>query len=182
MNIDVARFWTVVLNSFEIASGAALLSLAIAFIYRRFTRTTSNVPIACAGAAAIAVIFGVLIVIGGVGHSLAVGSLALRDTDVYGSLVILRFTTGAILVYTGAMNVALCHAIRAGRRWAIGVGVATNLLFWLHLVFVLPLPGTGGSVPIALGLWSVYLLWLGAAAFASRQGDSGAYRVFGSQA
>jgi hypothetical protein len=118
-----------------------------------------------------AVTVGVLAVIGGVGHSVAVVSLALRDTDEYGPLVILRFTTGAMLLYFGAMNIAVYGAIKVGRRWAIGVGVATGLFFWVYLVFTLPLPGTGGSVPLALGLWTVYLLWLGAAAFASRPGS-----------
>jgi hypothetical protein len=75
------------------------------------------------------------------------------------------------MVYTGTMNAALSRAIRASRRWAIGVSVALNLLFWVHLVFVLPLPGTGTSVPIALGLWTVYILWLTAAAFVSRPGN-----------
>jgi hypothetical protein len=181
MNIDVARFWTVVLNSFEVAALAGLLSLAIAFTHRRFGRPSSEAPFACRVAGTIAVIFGVVVGIAGVGHSMAVGSMTLKDKEAYGVLAILRFTTGALLVYSGAMNVALYRAIKAGRRWATGVGIATGLLFCLHLVFVLPLPGTGTSVASALGLWTVYLLWLCAAAFAIRRGDSEAYRVLGSQ-
>jgi hypothetical protein len=41
--------------------------------------------------------------------------------------VSLRFTTGAMLLYSGAMNIALYRAIRAGRRWAIGVGVQREI-------------------------------------------------------
>jgi hypothetical protein len=171
MNIDTARFWIVLLNSLESAVAAGLLSLAIVFIHRRLWRSASDVPYVRRVAAAIAVTFGVTFVISGVAHSLAVGSLALRRTEEYGPLVILRFTTGAMLVYSGAMNIALSRAIRAGRRWAVGVGVATGLLFWLYLIFTLPLPGTGGSVPAALGLWTVYLLWLGAAALVRRRSD-----------
>ncbi len=55
----------------------------------------------------------------------------------YGPLQVLRFTTGAMLVYSGAMNIAVYRAIRAGQRWAVGVGAATSLLFWLYLFFLL---------------------------------------------
>jgi hypothetical protein len=173
MNIDMARLGTVVLRSlraFEFIGVASLLMLVVVVLmHRRFRRATSDGRYACRVAAAIAVTFGVFAVIGGVGHSAAVASLALKDTEEYGALVILRFTTGVMLLYCGAMNIALYRVIRAGRRWAIGVGVAANLLFWLHLLLVLPLPGTGGTVPFPLGAWSVYLIWLCAAAVASRR-------------
>ena len=171
MTVDMARLGDVLLRSsqaFAFVGVASLLWLAVARINRGVGHSTGEVPIACHIAATIGVTFGVLAVTGGVGHSVAVGSLAWREPE-YGSLQILRFTTGAMLLYSGAMNIALYRAIRAGRTWAIGVGVATNLLFWLHLLFVLPFPGTGGTVPRPLGAWSVYLLWLGAAAVASRR-------------
>jgi hypothetical protein len=109
-------------------------------------------------------------VINGVAHSVAVTSLALRGPE-YGPLQILRFTTGAMLVYSGAMSLALYPTIRAGQRRAIGVGAAAGLLLWLYLVFTLPLPGTSGTVTPELALSTIYLLWLGAAAFASWRKD-----------
>ena len=127
-------------------------------------------PYACQAAAAIGLSLGVVTVISGVGHSVAVASVALRERE-YGPLTILRFTTGAMLLYSGTMSMGVYRAIRAGRRWAVGVGAATCLLFWLYLLLLLPLPGTGGTVRPMLGLWSVYLLWLGAAALASGRGD-----------
>jgi hypothetical protein len=154
-----------------------MVLLAIVFLYRRFTRAFPEVPWACHVAAAVTVAIGVGNVIAGVGHSAAVASLALREPG-YGPLQILRFTTGAMLLYSGAMNIALGRAIGAGRRWAIGVGVASGLLFWVYLVFTLPLPGTGGSVPRELGLWTVHVSWLVAAAFASWRGYRGANREF----
>jgi hypothetical protein len=171
MNIDMTRLEEVLQRSsqaFALVGVASLLWLAIALMNRRVRHSNGHASITCHIAATIGVTFGALAVIGGLGHSMAVGSLALRETE-YGSVQILRFTTGALLLYSGAMNIALYRAIRAGRTWAIGVGVATNLLFWLHLLFVLPFPGTGGTVPRPLGAWSVYLLWLGAAAVASRR-------------
>jgi len=50
------------------------------------------------------------------------------------------------------------------------------VLLWLYLVFTLPLPGTGGTVPTMLGMWSIYLLSLAAAVVALKLRD-GAWRV-----
>jgi hypothetical protein len=155
------------------ALSAAVFSLAllpIVLLSRRFTRASPGGPWACHVAAAIAVTFGVANVITGVAHSVAVASLALREPE-YGPLQILRFTTGAMLLYSGAMSIALYRGIREGRRSTIGVSVAAGLLFWLYLVFTLPLPGTGGNVPRELVLLTLYLFWLGAAAFASQRQD-----------
>lgn len=152
---------------------AAIFSIVLVFVvflYRRFRRSAAEAPWACHAAAAIAVTLGVGTAVSGVVHSVAVASLALSERE-YGPLQILRFTTGAMLVYSGAMNMAVCRAIKAGRGWAIAVGAATSLLFCLYLLFLFPLPGTGGTVRPMLGLWSVYLLWLGVAALASRRGD-----------
>lgn len=109
--------------------------------------------------------------IAGIGHSVAVASLALRVPE-YGPLQVLWFTTGAMLVYSGAMNAALYGAIKAGRRSAISIAAATSLLFIVYLFFVNPLPGGGGTVPPMLVLWSLYLLELitaGSAAMRTRR-------------
>ena len=147
--------------------------LSIVFLSRRFTRRFPGEPWACHIAAAIAVTFGVTNVITGVAHSVAVASLALREPE-YGPLQILRFTTGAMLLYSGAMSLALYRGIRAGRRSTIGVSAAAGLLFWVYLVFTFPLPGTGGTVPRELVLLTLYLFWLGAAAFARQRADRSA--------
>ena len=170
MNMDEARFAIVLTRALRIAGDVGALTLVIALIllvYRRFRPSTGTVPHGRQAAAAMALILGVYAVIGGMGHSGAVASLALNEPG-YGPVQILRFTTGAMLLYAGAMNIALYRSIGAGRRWAIGVALATNLLFWSHLFLALTLPGTGGTVPPPLGVWTVYLCWLGAAAFASR--------------
>jgi hypothetical protein len=142
--------------------------LVVAILYRRFARACPEAPWACHVSAAVSVAIGVGNVISGVGHSAAVASLALREPG-YGPLQILRFTTGAMLLYSGAMNIALGRAIAAGRRSAIGAGVASGVLFQLYLVFTLPLRGSGGSVSRELALWTIHVLWLVAAATAIRQ-------------
>ena len=145
------------------AGAFSMLSLAVVFLYRRFSRSTDDVPSVFRAAAAIGVVLGVLTIISGAAHSAAVTALAFSEGE-WAPLTILRFTTGVMLIYAGAMSVAVHRAIRAGRPWAVGVGAATSLLFWTYLMLLLPLPGTGGTVPPMLGLWSAYLLWLGAAA------------------
>ena len=133
-------------------------------LYRRFRRSAPEVPPACHVAAVIALVVGAGALIGGVGHSVAVASLTLREPQ-YGPLQILRLTTGALLVFSGAMTLAMYPGIKAGRRFGpIGVSAATGLLFWLYLLFTLPLPGTGGTVPPMLVGWGIYLISLGAAA------------------
>jgi hypothetical protein len=87
--------------------------LIVVLLTRRFRRSAPEVPWACHVAAAYALFVGTTTLIGGVGHSVAVASLALR-VPVYGPLQVLWFTTGAMLVYTGAMRLGIQH--RASRR------------------------------------------------------------------
>src|SRR6266508_4406485 len=76
--------------------------LLVVLLYRRFKRSAAEAPDAYSAAAAIALTLGIVTAIGGVGHSVAVTSVALSDRA-YGPLTILRFTTGAMLLYSGVM-------------------------------------------------------------------------------
>lgn len=143
----------------------SILVLIVVFVYRRFRRSADEVSWVLQVAAAISVTLGVLTMVSGVVHSAAVTAVAFSERE-WAPLTILRFTTGAMLMYSGAMSIAMYRPIRAGRRWAVGVAAATSLLFWLYLMLLLPLPGTGGTVPPMLGLWSAYLFWLLAAVLA----------------
>jgi len=154
----------------------SILLVIVVFLYRRFRRSAAEVPWVLQATAAIGVSLGVLTMISGVVHSAAVTTVAFSERE-WAPLTILRFTTGAMLIYSGAMSIAVYRAIRAGRRWAVGVGAATGLLFWLYLMLLLPLPGTGGTVPPMLGLWSAYLFWLGAAVLATMRRDATQLRV-----
>ena len=141
----------------------AIFSLIVVVLYRRFRRSAPEVPAACHLAAAIALMVGAATLIGGVGHSVDVALLTLREPQ-YGPLQILRLTTGALLVFSGAMTLAMYPGISVGQRWPMGVGAATGLLFWLYMLFTIPLPGAGGTATAMVGLWGVYLISLGAAA------------------
>ena len=144
----------------------AILLLVVVFLYRRFRRSADEVPWIFKAAAAISVTLGALTLISGVAHSAAVTVVAFGERE-WMPLTVLRFTTGAMLMYSGVMSIAVHHGIRAGRPWAVRVGAGTSLLFWLYLMLMLPLPGTGGTVPPMLGLWSAHLFWLGAAVLAT---------------
>ena len=160
----------------EIALSVFVLSivlLVVVFLYRRFRRAAADVPWTCQAAAAIALSLGALTAITGVGHSMAVASVALSER-VYGNLQVLWFTTGAMLVYTGAMNAALHRAIKVGQRSAIAVSIATTSLFLLYMLFHLPMLGNEETVRPMLGLWSLYLPWVVAAAVSTRRAASGA--------
>ena len=149
----------------------SIFSLIVVFLYQRFRRSAPEVPPACHLAAAVALMVGASALVGGVGHSVDVALLTLREPE-YGPLQILRLTTGALLIFSGAMTLAMCPGIRVGRRWPMGVGAATGLLFWLYMLFTIPLPGAGGTATAMVGLWSVYLLSLGAAAARLSMGKS----------
>ena len=152
----------------NILRGATFLigPLILVFLTRHFRRSAPEVPWACHVAAASGLFWGATTLIGGVGHSVAVASLASRVPE-YGPLQVLWFTTGAMLVYTGAMNAVLYRAIKAGRCWAIAIAAATSLLFVAYMLFVNPLPGSGGTLPVMIAIWSLNLLLLGIAGIAA---------------
>lgn len=129
------------------------------FLYRRFKRAAPKVPSICHVAAAFARIGGGITLIAGVGHSVAVASLAYSLNE-YGALQVLWFTTGVMLVYTGALNVVMAGGITAGRGSAIWVATAASVLFVVYLLFLNPLPSGGGTVPPMLAAWSLYVLSL----------------------
>ena len=66
----------------DLAIGPTVLAtvlLVIVVLYRRFRRAADDVPWACQAAAAIALSLGALTAITGVGHSMAVASVALSE-------------------------------------------------------------------------------------------------------
>ena len=89
----------------------SILLLVVVVLYRRFRRSAVEVPWVFQAAAAIGVTLGVLTMISGVVHSAAVTAVAFSERE-WAPLTILRFTTGAMLMYSGAMNMAVHRAIR----------------------------------------------------------------------
>lgn len=151
-------------------AGIAVLVLILVAVYRRLRPAAAQTPYIQQAAATLGMLLGLAAFLAGIGHTVAVMSLALREE--YVTLTALRFTTGAMLMYAGAANLVLYRSIRAGRPSAIATNLASCLLFVTYLLFLFPLRGTGGTVPPMLGLWSVYLAVLGAAALRLGKPDS----------
>jgi hypothetical protein len=135
-----------------------LLFGANVWLWRRFRRTDAHTSPVYHMAAAIAVSLGALTLMAGIGHSVAVIGLALSEPE-YGTLQVLRLTTGALLVYSGAMGVALFRAIKSGQHLAIAVAAASASLFVVYLLVIRPIGGAD-TVPPMLALWSIYLVAL----------------------
>ena len=144
----------------------ALMSslLGVILLYRRFRRSAIDASPSFSAAAAIGLILGILTVVGGMGHTAAIVSLALRGRREYGPSLILLFTTGAMLLYCGGMQVATYRGIRKGRTWALAVSAATVLLFCLYLALLLPL-GPDSGPRLSLVMWTLYLVWLAVASW-----------------
>ncbi|HEU4748597.1 MAG TPA: hypothetical protein VFS56_08865 [Gemmatimonadaceae bacterium] len=153
--------------------------LVAVLLYRSFRRGAAGVSWVFHVAAVIAITLGAVTATAGLGHSIAVVSLTMREPE-YGPLQILRLTTGAMLVYAGAMSAALYRGIKVGQRSAIGVGAATASLLVVYLLLLLPAGGRE-TVPPMLGLWTIYLLSLGTAGIAAMRGAGGAHRPFNLQ-
>lgn len=136
----------------------ALYGLANVWLFRRFRRADAHVSFAYHVAAAIALTLGTLTALAGIGHSAAVVSLAAGEPE-YGPIQALRLTTGAMLIYSGAVGIALFRAIKVGQHSAVALATASASLFVLYLVVLLPVGGRD-TVPPMLALWSIYLLSL----------------------
>lgn len=141
----------------------SIVAAAIVLLTKRLRQRFPTIPASCHLAAAIALALGCATIITGIAHSFAVASLAARMSE-YGPLQVLWFTTGVMLIYTGAMNVAFHRAVAAGHLHAVWATLAASFLFILYLLFVNPLPGGGGTVPPMLGAWSLQLVALFVAA------------------
>ena len=133
--------------------------LGVILFYRRFRRSAIDASPGFSAAAAIGLMLGTFTLVGGMGHTAAIVSLALRGRSEYGPSLILLFTTGAMLLYCGGMHVAIYRGIRKGQTWSVAVSGATVLLFCLYLALLVPL-GPDAGPRVSLVMWTLYLIWL----------------------
>ncbi len=109
--------------------------------------------------AAVALAFGLLLVIGGALHTISVAPIPLLgNVGPYDTRRVWLLTIGLILVYTGLANALLYRRIRRAERWALGMAATVTALL---LVFLLVLhPAADQTVLILMsGGYLALLLW-----------------------
>ena len=134
----------------------SLWGLAVALLFRRFKR--SGAEAAYALLAAVALAFGLLLVIAGALHTISVVLGVLMSDEPYDTRGVWLITIGLILVHTGLANALLYRRIRRAERWSLGMAATVTALL---LVFLLVLhPAADQTVLILMsGGYLALLLW-----------------------
>ncbi len=115
----------------------AALALWVALLFHRFKR--SGAEAAYALLAAVALAFGLLLVIGGALHTISVAPTPLlNDVGAYDTRRVWLLTIGLILVYTGLTNALLYRRIRRAERWALGMAATVTALLLVFLLVLHP--------------------------------------------
>ena len=106
-----------------------------------------------------AVLVGVGLIVGGVGHLFGVVATALEQEHPYDSRMVSLLATAGLLLYAGALNIVVSRSIRRARRWALAIAAFTTVSLVAYLALLLPLPDAGGRT---LGYLAVNVVYLGA--------------------
>ena len=93
---------------------------------------------------------GLLMVIGGTGHLVAVISLALAQDKPYDFRLVSLIATGGILIYPGLLSLGLSRWLGRGRDWAFAMCTFGTMALLIYLVLLLFLKAPPDSAdPIA---------------------------------
>jgi len=105
--------------------------------------------------------------IGGVGHLVAIVSVAISQNKPYDFRLVSLIATGGILAYPGMVNLALSRWIWRGREWAFGVSALCTIPLLAYLVLLLfarippdstdPFAGAGDSARTTVLINGIYL-------------------------
>ena len=113
-----------------------LWALAVALLFRRFKR--SGAEAAYALLAAVALAFGLLLVIAGALHTISVVLGVVMSDEPYDTRGVWLITIGLILVHTGLANTLLYRRIRRAERWALGMAATVTALLLVFLLVLHP--------------------------------------------
>jgi hypothetical protein len=75
----------------------------------------------------VAILIGLLMVIGGIGHTSGVISVAIKEGRPYNESSVFLLTTGGILLYSGLLNIAISRWIKQARAWALAMSSVVRL-------------------------------------------------------
>ena len=113
----------------------------------------------------VALVFGALMLVGGIGHMLGVISTALRENRPYDPKMVLLLTTGGVLIYVGGVNAVISRWIRQGVGWALVTSAVVSAALIGYLLLVRPLPNSGSMLRVSILSHGLYLALLGIAWF-----------------
>ena len=135
-------------------SGCGAVVYALTRFFRR--RGSSSMP---ALLAATAFSLGLLVLVPGVLHTLAVIDLKIRHRNPYDLRFVFLVTTGLILIHVGAAQLFLSRSILRGSRWATGASAATTLLLLVFVALLSPLNSDASSLLVVFGGYLALLMW-----------------------
>ncbi|MEO0575016.1 MAG: hypothetical protein AAF004_06095 [Pseudomonadota bacterium] len=102
------------------------------------------------------VLIGLFLFLGAHGHFSAV----IPKIEVTQKRTFLLLLPGVVLVVAGAINIALCKALWAGRRWALHIGLLSNGLTVIYFSYLLHKGVPNHPIGMFLALLASYLIVL----------------------
>ena len=112
---------------------------------------------------------GVLMVIGGTGHLIAIVAVALNQHKPFDFHLISLIATGGMLLYPGLLNIGIAKQIRRGRQWAFAMSAFGTIALLVYVVLLLfmtvpdptvPFAGAGQTARSLTTIISIYLAFL----------------------
>jgi hypothetical protein len=133
-----------------VASYSACVALTYVLTWRFRRRGASTLPALLAAAA---LTFGLLVLVSGVLHTLAVINLKITNRAPYDLRFVFLLTTGLILIHVGLAQIVLSRWIVRGTRWPAGVSAAATLQLLAFIAVLSPVNSAASSLLIAFGAY-----------------------------
>jgi hypothetical protein len=142
------------LTTLTVLGFAALLLLGLQWRFRSLGDRPLHAVLAAAG-----ITLGLLLVLPGVLHTLAVTSVKMNAGKPYDLRFVWLLTTGLILLHAGLVPIGLSGWLRRGERWAIASSASAAVFLLAFLVILNPVAPQFGALIWLVGAWLVALLW-----------------------
>ena len=144
----------------NVATTVVVLGLAAAVLFLlqwQFHRSGARRRYAMLAASGLTL--GLLLVVPGLLHTLAVTSVKLNADKPYDLRFAWLLTTGLILVCTGLAPIALTAWIRRGEPWALAIAASAATFLLAFMVILNPVAPQFGALLWLDGAWLLGLLW-----------------------
>ena len=105
-------------------------------------------------------VVGLLMLYGGIGHTIAVIGSKIHGHKPYDYRFVSLLTNGGILTFAGAVDTGLSLWLARGREWAFAWSAATNAALLTYLAILAVLPSAAAAARPALILNGAYFVTL----------------------